>query len=611
MTHFNTKAQQVIKYFENNPSFFFWIILLVNFVTRFMYLDNQSFWFDEVSTIYWSMHSYREIFDISMQDPNGPVYQFILRTWILLFGFSEYSVRAVPAIFACLTLWPVYKIGKTFFNRQVAFVAILLLTFSNVFLHYAQENRSYSLIVFLSTWSFYFFMQILKEGKGKYLIGYVLLTTTVLFTHLTASLIMVAQFAGSLFYLRSDFKKVVVSYIGMAIPTISIGIWLLNNSWIGGGETVWLPVPTLKSIWNVLKVFFNFKYTLFFSGTTFVFYILYHYRFKLKIENWKEILIMVLWGTVPIAITYLGSIYYNPRFLPRYMLYVLPGLYLSVSVFMVMGIKQGWLKLALSSILILLMVFSFEIKQDKAELWRKAVAFHNKYKTEESFTVLCTHYQMIPFSYYYDKDIFADFKNMDMGLHAEKIFLLCDGQQLAQTVEWEPQANRIILFLAHEKMLDSEGTLLKYADENFVLVKSETNLKGLRVFVFDKEGTSQASEIDLGSLAIEQKEYNDILISEFSDIGYDTLSFMNLSCTIKSEVAIPEARLIMTTRSQHDGNSHINPFLSNVIPNEPYHFEGTLELPQGLPEKGDVAIYIWQPKEKNKFKIEDIKIEFK
>ena len=590
----------------------FWILLLINIVMKILYLDAESMWLDEASTLNWALHSFSDIFRTSLEDPNGPVFQVLLKVWISIFGISEFAARLLPAIFGSLIIWPLYLLGKSLFNKEVGFFAIILCTVSNEILFWSHELRSYTLVVFLSIWSFYYFFKILKNGNKIDIIWYWLVTTILLFTHLTASMVLIVQFFASLMYIKTKFRNVLYSYAGMAATTIMFGIWILNNNWIGGNETVWCPVPDFNSIIELLRIYFNSDKALYFVGILVIMVVFIISIKKLKLLQGKELLTVVIWGLLPIVITYIGSIYYNPRFLPKYMLYVVPGLYLSVSVFIIYVFQKRIIKIILAVILVVLMANSININPEKSEKWRKAISFHNKYKDPNTISVICAGYQSFPFSYYYNIDIFRDYANIGYLLQKDRIFLSYSLDNIKAKISSEPNGDKMILILSHDVMFDPDGEILNYMQNNYYLINSVTNLRGIRIFIFDlkQEPHEPEPDIVIDSVPIEAREYVNIFIKKIDEIINTSFSSVQFSCIVNSQERLDDTRIVISTRGDNPKNLWHGFNLKELVPNEALKYEKRLYIPDKLSDDSDIAIYVWQPNKKRKFVVNDIKISF-
>ena len=76
--------------------------------------------------------------------------------------------RLIPGSLSVLLI---YKFGKELFNKNAGLIAALIMAVSVFQIKYSQEARTYSLIVFLTLLSNYFFLRLLSGYKFKYVSG--------------------------------------------------------------------------------------------------------------------------------------------------------------------------------------------------------------------------------------------------------------------------------------------------------------------------------------------------------------------------------------------------------------------------------------------------------
>ena len=115
-------------------------------------LVRQSAWADEITTLYITdpVHSFREFWDLVLADVHPPLYYLLMRWWSAAFGQSDLAARLPSTIFGVLAVG-----AMAILFRPQRFAARLVLTLflavSFGAIEYAQEARSYSVLLFLST----------------------------------------------------------------------------------------------------------------------------------------------------------------------------------------------------------------------------------------------------------------------------------------------------------------------------------------------------------------------------------------------------------------------------------------------------------------------------
>jgi 4-amino-4-deoxy-L-arabinose transferase-like glycosyltransferase len=149
----------------------FLLIVVIFAGFRLYNLGAESLWYDEVGSIDQATRSLPSLFFGFLQDP--PLYPFLLRYWIKLFGLSEVSLRLPSVIISVLSVVLAFRIARLLFNKTVAFFTISLMTVSPLHIFYSQEARYYMLSFFLVLLSVYIFLILLRSDSKKH---YYLLT---------------------------------------------------------------------------------------------------------------------------------------------------------------------------------------------------------------------------------------------------------------------------------------------------------------------------------------------------------------------------------------------------------------------------------------------------
>ena len=231
-------------------------ILFIGLFLRVYDLGNESIWLDEGFSIRFANLNLSQI--ISLRD-NGlpPLYYIILHWWINLFGDSEFSIRFPSVIFGFLAIFMIYKIGNQIFDKDVGMLSSLLLGLSVFHIHYSQEARTYSLSVLLTLLSMYFFIKLLKKRSHIALIGYILFSILLMYSHLFGLFIIISQniYLFTLFLLsKEDYKLNLKKWlliqtvlIALFAPWVKIlAIQVLAE--VKSSSPSVIPVPSIRSI---------------------------------------------------------------------------------------------------------------------------------------------------------------------------------------------------------------------------------------------------------------------------------------------------------------------------------------------------------------------------
>jgi len=586
--------------------FFIFVILLVliNLLLKGIYIGVDSFWLDEVSTLNWSIRTYSEIIDISLKDPNGPVYQIILKVWISIFGISEYSVRYLALVWGSLTLVPLMLIAKDWFDKNTAYFTALIFTASNIFLYYSIEARSYTFVSFLVTYSFYLFYKVLTEGKTKHVVWYVLVNMLLFNTHLTPVFIFFIQGLASLLYLKSHFKRILLLIVAQLFSLVLVGIWMLNNTWFGGNETVWLPIPNMNDVLNLLVKYFNSIYNLYFILVLILFGIsVAIVKKNISTENIKKILIILFWGILPIAAIFLVSVYYNPRFIPRYMLYAVPGLYLFVAAIIYLSFKNIYIQWMVLLSFVGLMFSEINLKPEKAEKWKEAIEYHNAFMNDSSVTAVSASYQIVSFSYYYDQSLFLDYNYTQAKLNKEHIYFFNGKKGLQEIIKANKDKSKLILVLSHNVVVDPKLEALAYTKNTYKIIDYRKDFKGIEIYVFDLKQKVKIHTSDfVNNIELLPTKYSSIASTILKTYGKQVNSVrfnFNFDQTFFPE---PYTKVVFEINR---GKKNLVYESFSVKPNQK-QYEYTINLPNDRLNDDQLSIYLWQPQKKTKLHLEKV-----
>lgn len=171
-------------------------LLILTTLTRGLYLLTRGeAWFDEWFSIHFSSMSWGQLWHYLIMESNPPFYNFFLHLWLKIIPSSVTLIRLPSLVFALGGLTVMYLLAQKMFNRKTAVWAGLLFSMSGLFIHLGTEIRSYSLLFLLSSTSLYLYYLLVTENNSKKTIwiGYFLVNTALLYTHLTTTMLVLIQ----------------------------------------------------------------------------------------------------------------------------------------------------------------------------------------------------------------------------------------------------------------------------------------------------------------------------------------------------------------------------------------------------------------------------------
>lgn len=112
-------------------------------------IGGQSLWTDELFSRY-----YPDLFSLKflwttglLREDSPPVYYMALAGWMRLFGTSEAAVRSLSVVASVLTLPLIFLIGRELFDTRRGMLAMLIFALSPMQISFAQEARTYALLL--------------------------------------------------------------------------------------------------------------------------------------------------------------------------------------------------------------------------------------------------------------------------------------------------------------------------------------------------------------------------------------------------------------------------------------------------------------------------------
>ncbi len=337
-------------------------------VLRFLFLARKPFWFDECFSAEASRLSWGDFWRLMWwREANMSLYYVLLRGW-LHFGFSPFFIRSFSVAASLLALPAIYWLGCFLFDRRVALIAVALLTFNAYHIRYAQEARSYSLLVLLTTLSSGFFVAMMRNPSRRNRWGYVLTSIFAVYAHLYALLLVAAQwvfvhgwqrklFAVTLqgSTLRSWLRKTWV-WIGIAVLPL-----LVFAAKTGAGPIHWITRPGLRDVLEFAEHLAGndgLPLLLLYVAACIAAIVprgkmTWLFRPGITSDLWARQFLMV-WLLLPVVITLVLSLA-RPIFLGRYFIFCLPPLIILAAAGLA-RLRSTWLlALSLAAMLLLSM----------------------------------------------------------------------------------------------------------------------------------------------------------------------------------------------------------------------------------------------------------------
>lgn len=259
----SNRVTKVLNWLANN--YVLILILLIGAVIRFIHIDYQSVWLDEI-------HSLNEanpkltlsgVYDeILGSDPHPPLYFFLLHFIFKIFGYTTFVLKLFSAVLGVLGILAMYFLGKEIYNKAVGKYAAILTAMNFFHLYYSQDGRMYSLLFLTTTLSFIYLIRFIKNPSYKTGFFHGLFASLMIYSHFSGLFVFVAQYLLLLYYLiqTEPTKRVRFFFYCLISSITTVILYLPTIPIILKGMTrtsIWIQLPEPYVYTNYFQGFFG------------------------------------------------------------------------------------------------------------------------------------------------------------------------------------------------------------------------------------------------------------------------------------------------------------------------------------------------------------------
>jgi len=486
----NNISKKILKIIQSNKIFI--LIFILGTFFFFWHLDYKSLWLDESMSVYYSI-SLKNLFGaIISYESNMWFYYFLLYIWLHL-GSTEFTIRALSALFAVITIIGVYWLGNIIKNRQLGLIAAGLFIINTYTVTFSQEARSYSLLACLLTYLSIFFYYCLIKGSHINWIYYTILALLSIYTHIYAIIIIMLQLI--LIYLFKKKTNNIHLFLSIAsIILFSVPLLLLAKRHLQ--NIAWIPQPIFYDFYKVLLAFTSQNIFLLVIFLILIFWGIWKVT-KVKNEDIKILFYryLLLWAFFPIIFLYIFSIVIKPVFMERYFAISIVGFILLVATG-IESIKNNYIKCLLSILIFIISIYSLQLfyKNVTNENWKNLGNFIQSNREKEDKIIIYPNFTYAPVWYYvFDKvEVKAKSKNNiyihDYLKNDSKDLYIDDKLQLEKTVM---NTKRLWFITSHDEKdngrILAKNQIIKYLDKKFIYKKERHFQGSLKLYFYSNE----------------------------------------------------------------------------------------------------------------------------
>jgi len=408
------------------------IIICLCLLLRLINIADQSIWLDEAYSIQAAESGFAGILEkTTSEDFHPPLYYFLLHVWLKIFGNSEFSSRFISLIFSAAAVPIVYFIGCRLFSRQTGLLSALLLSISVFHIEYAQEVRGYSMLVFFSLLSIYYFIGVLRDKKFFEALAYIFFTLLLLYTHYFGALIVVCQNAYlftlyiiSRRYIRGAVIKWLILQLAIGIGYLPWLIVLARKLTQVDSTLSWITKPTLLNLLDTFTLYSSNSILLFLILLFLAFSVpvslkktegklnkddllqsLENYRWTLFLTETRPVWLLWLWIMTTVILPFIISLIWTPVYIDRVTITASVAFYLLAArgILKIPRIFPKIIVVAIITGVSLVSIWQYQTKTGDflpKEEWRDAAAYVDKNTQFGDLLLFNNRYVEIPFNYY-------------------------------------------------------------------------------------------------------------------------------------------------------------------------------------------------------------------
>ena len=213
------------------------VLTAIGATVRFVTLDRQSFWIDEIVTVGLLAKPLPDMLGtLPDAESTPPLYYILAWFWSRLAGMDEPGLRSLSALFGTLTIPVCYAAARTLVSHRVGVIVAALATTSPLLVWYSQEARAYSLFVLLGALSFLAFALALDNPSPRRLAFWAGASSLMIVTHYFGVFLLVPEAALLLYRRRSRATWVATgAIVGVGVAVLPLAVYqamYASSRWI-------------------------------------------------------------------------------------------------------------------------------------------------------------------------------------------------------------------------------------------------------------------------------------------------------------------------------------------------------------------------------------------
>lgn len=468
----------------NTKTKYLWfsLIVILNIILKAWNSDYTPYSYDEIISVKDTLLDFGHIKHESEWDNNPPFYYYCLWVWHKIIPISEFNSRLLSVLFVSISIGLSFLFASKRFNFKTAIVTVLFLSVSNFITYYAQETRTYSLVILLSLISSILFFKYLENGGTMNLFAVAFVNFLIIYSHYIAGLIILMQYIVIILFYKSEIKK----FINANTLLIITLVWLrftkkqfLNILNYNKKDDFWLQPAGYKDLIHTIS-------DLFFNPITTSVFILFFFVYLLFLKKNRNSPTFIaefyclLLGFVAIFLLFgIGTV--KSLFLGRYLIFCIPFATMLVSYRIMQFNKVG---IYILSTLICYSIFTCNVIKESGMDYKSIAEIAKLNKRENDIVIINTRDNIGLFEFYFDKEKFFKYKKIDSICKSQNVYGINDVEQLNQLDI--KSGSLIFLAQSFHTINASENRVELFLSENMKKIYSTNGFKGVEFNIYKK-----------------------------------------------------------------------------------------------------------------------------
>jgi len=229
------------------------LVVVIYVGARLWHINSYSLWGGESWGLALIRQDWRSMMkDVVMDVAHPPLFYFLLRIWIAIGGEGLLWLKLLPVLFSIATIVPFVLLCRELrLSRGATSLALLLAACDGYLIHYAQEVRSYSLLLCLAVTSAWLFVRFFNADDHVLRKAAILSVVNLLlvYTHYHGWFVVASEGLFLLIWGRHRLAAFAVSVAGLLVA-FSPWAFLVTRAALArikiGSE--WVPRPDLTEL---------------------------------------------------------------------------------------------------------------------------------------------------------------------------------------------------------------------------------------------------------------------------------------------------------------------------------------------------------------------------